>query len=88
MLKTIPKFVALIYASHLLAYHHQCRAESRTELCEWVCEQHNLVNKKLGKKIKDKDERKAAKQKLIENVKEVPKRKKEQPLNKKKSRAH
>mmetsp|Transcript_25727 Transcript_25727/g.38006 ORF Transcript_25727/g.38006 Transcript_25727/m.38006 type:complete len:164 (-) Transcript_25727:37-528(-) len=26
------------------------RAESRTELCQWLCQQHNLVNKKLGKK--------------------------------------
>eukprot|EP00546_Thalassionema_frauenfeldii_P000643 CAMPEP_0178937006 /NCGR_PEP_ID=MMETSP0786-20121207/25502_1 /TAXON_ID=186022 /ORGANISM="Thalassionema frauenfeldii, Strain CCMP 1798" /LENGTH=130 /DNA_ID=CAMNT_0020615499 /DNA_START=154 /DNA_END=546 /DNA_ORIENTATION=+ len=26
------------------------RAESRKDLCQWLCEQHNLVNDKLGKK--------------------------------------
>jgi FAD-linked sulfhydryl oxidase len=37
-------------------------AESRTDLCLWLCEQHNQVNKKLGKPLfqcnmKDLDER-------------------------------
>ncbi len=45
--------------------------------------------KKIGKKLKDKESLKASKQKLIENVKDVPKRrKKNQPLNKKRSKGH
>jgi FAD-linked sulfhydryl oxidase len=29
------------------------RAQSRTELCQWLCEQHNTVNEKLGKPLFD-----------------------------------
>jgi FAD-linked sulfhydryl oxidase len=29
----------------------EIRAKSRKDLCVWLCEQHNLVNKKLGKPI-------------------------------------
>ncbi|CAJ1936734.1 unnamed protein product [Cylindrotheca closterium] len=29
------------------------KAESRTELCMWLCDQHNRVNKKLGKPVFD-----------------------------------
>uniref|UniRef100_A0A6T6F8I9 Sulfhydryl oxidase n=1 Tax=Craspedostauros australis TaxID=1486917 RepID=A0A6T6F8I9_9STRA len=28
---------------------HPPKVESRKELCQWMCEQHNLVNEKLGK---------------------------------------
>ena len=27
------------------------RTDSRTGLCQWICEQHNLVNEKLGKPL-------------------------------------
>lgn len=38
------------------------QTKSRKELCQWLCEQHNLVNEKLGKPayscdMKDLDER-------------------------------
>eukprot|EP00977_Amphora_coffeiformis_P017929 scaffold6026_cov163-Amphora_coffeaeformis.AAC.9 len=40
------RFKISLYLSRLLLK----RTESRTELCKWVCEQHNMVNEKLGKK--------------------------------------
>ena len=30
-----------------------CRTKSRKDLCTWLCEQHNIVNEKLGKPMFD-----------------------------------
>uniref|UniRef100_A0A7S1BI24 Sulfhydryl oxidase n=1 Tax=Corethron hystrix TaxID=216773 RepID=A0A7S1BI24_9STRA len=34
---------------HQALKQNPVKAESREALCKWVCEQHNLINEKLGK---------------------------------------
>jgi hypothetical protein len=46
-----PSLYACYRLTHTLPSFYLYRTSSRKELSTWICEQHNLVNQKLGKPL-------------------------------------
>jgi hypothetical protein len=44
-------YIILYRITHTPHSLYLYRVETRKELCTWICEQHNLVNQKLGKPV-------------------------------------